>query len=497
MRNYITLLLLAVLYASISTAQNCEYNRYNEQIFNDVTIHTNIVYGVAPELDPPSGLPAQYHEDQTHDLDLLMDIYEPTGDTLTKRPMIIFIHGGAFLPGGTFHNDDMLAFCDTFAHRGYVTASMEYRLGYNAYDGDAAARAVYRAIQDGRAAIRFLKENADNYGIDTNNIFMLGSSAGAFIALQNLYMNEESERPSSTYTAPDLGCLDCEGNTLVYNSHPKAIVSLWGALQDSVLINLNDIKPTLLVHGTDDDIVPFGVGAPFNSATLPETYGSQPIAQRLANLGYVNPDNYFVTGEGHEFYGVSNGDFDDDGVAGPNEYWDTIVYLSSNFIYLQHKPDAYFSYVTNFLHVDFTDLSLNAIEWCWDFGDGATSTEQSPSHSYTIPGMYTVNLRTYNDIYSYGEHEFFVYVDTDSTVFTSTIDIIDYKIYPNPTSNYIVVESSNNYKIDIIDLTGKEILHSFTNSNKVSLDLSDLNKGVYFIRLSFENTIKTEKLIIK
>ena len=48
------------------------------------------------------------------------------------------------------------------------------------------------------------------------------------------------------------------------------------------------------------------------------------------------------------------------------------------------------------LSVQFTDLSKNAAEWNWDFGDGATSTEQNPMHTYSTAGTYTVNLTVSN-----------------------------------------------------------------------------------------------------
>jgi len=56
-----------------------------------------------------------------------MDIYQPTGDTHTKRPLLIYIHGGAFYAGdkGT---PDCVDFCTHFAQKGYVAVSVNYRL---------------------------------------------------------------------------------------------------------------------------------------------------------------------------------------------------------------------------------------------------------------------------------------------------------------------------------------------------------------------------------
>ena len=99
--------------------------RYLDEIFEEVTITEDVVYGNAPDL-PFIFL----FEWNTYDIDLDMDIYEPTGDTLTNRPVIVFIHSGAFFLG---HNeaDDVVALSTASAKRGYVAVSINYRLGLN------------------------------------------------------------------------------------------------------------------------------------------------------------------------------------------------------------------------------------------------------------------------------------------------------------------------------------------------------------------------------
>src|SRR5690554_8203526 len=90
----------------------------------------------------------------------------------------------------------MMALCDSFARRGYVTATIDYRKGFNPLSNTSAERAVYRGTQDLRAAIRFLKEKHNTYGIDTNYTFIGGSSAGAFAVIHTIYM-DQNEAPSS------------------------------------------------------------------------------------------------------------------------------------------------------------------------------------------------------------------------------------------------------------------------------------------------------------
>ena len=175
--------------------------RYLDEIFDEVTKTEDVVYGNAPDL-PFIFL----FEWNTYDIDLDMDVYEPTGDTLTNRPVIIFIHSGAFFLG---HNeaDDVVALSIASAKRGYVAVSINYRLGLNILSSYSGERAVYRGVQDASAAVRYLREFHQDYGIDYENIFVWGTSAGSFIGL-HLAFTEDDERPESTFGGggdPDLG----------------------------------------------------------------------------------------------------------------------------------------------------------------------------------------------------------------------------------------------------------------------------------------------------
>ncbi len=400
MKKMLTVFSLSFILMNTLFAQTT--GRYVESEFALDTVETDVVYGTAPAIKTPYA-----GESNTEPFLLEMNIYEPKDDTLSLRPVLIVAHGGGFIEGEKEH-DDMLAFCDSFARKGYVTATIQYRQGMNITSEISAARAVYRGLQDGRAAIRFIKEKAADYNIDTNRVYFLGSSAGAFMALHNLYMNEESERPAYSYqttgtyplyldSGPDLGGLDATGNDYVHNAHPDAVVSLWGALADTTLIKKGDPdSPVLLVHGTADDYVFFNVGKPFSISTLPPTYGSNPVSQRLKNLSYAY-ETYFVNGEKHEFYGVTNGMWDD----GPNAYWDSVVTKVTQFLYKQHKPTAAFNTVVDGKAASFTDNSNGAVKWQWDFGDDNFSNEQNPVHNYTDFGTYRVSLAIYNEIDSW------------------------------------------------------------------------------------------------
>ena len=299
--------------------------RYLDEIFGEVTKTENVVYGNAPDL------PFVFlFEWNTVDIDLDMDVYEPTGDTLSNRPVIIFIHAGAFFSG---HNelDDVVALSIASAKRGYVAVSMNYRLGLNILSSYSGERAVYRGVQDASAAVRYLREFHQDYGIDYENIFVWGTSAGSFIGL-HLAFTEDDERPESTYGGggdPDLGCIDCEGNDYLHDSKPKAVISCWGAIGDLDWIEQEDNIPTIMFHGTSDPVVPFNSGFPFTiDIALPIVYGSNPIHERLNELNIEN-ELYAEEDQLHEYWGTLNGNW----FGGPNEYFDQIKNDSYSFLF--------------------------------------------------------------------------------------------------------------------------------------------------------------------
>jgi len=304
--------------------------RYLDEVFDEVIKTEDVIYGNAPDL-PFIFL----FEWNTQNIDLDMDIYEPMGDTLTSRPVIIFLHSGSFFLGSN-EADDMVDLSIASAKRGYVSVSMEYRLGLNILSSYSGERAVYRGVQDASAAIRYLREFHEEYNIDPNKIFIWGSSAGSFIGLHLAY-SQDDERPESTFggsSDPDLGCMDCTGNTYSHDNKPNALVSCWGAVGDLDWIDIEDNIPTLMFHGSLDPIVPMGSGFPFTiNITLPVVYGSSLIHDRLNELDIEN-QLYVGNNAFHEYWGTLNGSW----FGGPNDYYTQIKNNAYNFLYNQLDP---------------------------------------------------------------------------------------------------------------------------------------------------------------
>lgn len=389
----ITLLFIMTIMATYAYNQ-CDTLRYKAPIFTSITEHHNVNYGSAPVWTIPY-----------NNKELFMNIYTPDNDTLEKRPLMIWAHSGGFL-NGSKDADDMVALCDSFARRGYVTATIDYRLGFNPASKTSAERAVYRAVQDTRAAIRFLKEHADTYGIDTNYTFVGGTSAGAFLALQVVYM-DQNEAPSSIASGfgfPALGLLDGEGNNYSHEMNITGYVDMWGAVGDSAWIQPDETIPGLLVHGTSDGTVPFGVGHPFGVATTPITYGSRCVANQLTALN-IPHSTYFVEGQGHGFHGGSNGTWSTQNP--PTPYYDTIFHLiDQHYSGLLRQDTLSITGPESICKKDTITYRVNTpnhYKLCWQVNNGVIiqSAGDSARIVFEFDGQAEISVKQFSEIAAY------------------------------------------------------------------------------------------------
>jgi len=494
-----SLLFVALIFSVLGYSQD---HRYTQTLFSSSTPITNVVYGTASSLQGPLFT----MEESTTVQNLVMDIFKPTGDSFILRPAIIMAHSGGFLTGNR-NVDDMMALCDSLARKGYVTATIDYRQGFSLIDDNVAlhsARAVFRGVQDGRAAVRYLRANAALYGIDPNKIYFIGSSAGSFIALHSIYVDTAAEIPAEagvntysnltfpyTHVAPDLGPLDI-GNNLSFNGKPDAVVSMWGAVASTDLITPDNNTPVFLVHGDADTIVPFNNGSPFGYSSMPQTQGSNPINTKLDALGFTNKETYFVPGQNHEFYGTTNGIWSN-GTSG-NSYWPIILNKIVQFLWKQHKPTVDYTWSSNNLSVSYSDTSTGSLAWWWDFGDGTYSNDQNPTHVYSNPGNYQVKLYIENNIKSWDE--------VTKTVTVSNLLVVNnerqvFSISPNPTRDLVKVTSqlpSESINYSIIDITGKILLENTLLQN-TEISFAGFSKGLYLLKLFTESTSQTLKII--
>jgi acetyl esterase/lipase len=211
--------------------------RYRDAVFPNITTTSNLQYGSAPDLN---GNPVA----------LTLDLYQPTGDTVAARPAIVWVHGGGYCCGSKT-SVPAATLAQEFAHDGYVTVSINYRLlapnGCSAGNGTVSPTcftAALAAENDAQAAVRWLRANASTYRIDTSRIGIGGDSAGAITAS---LVGLDPENPGNS------------GNP-GYSSQVQAFMSLSGGTPNGLFATAGD-APGLLFSGTADPTVPFGWSA--------------------------------------------------------------------------------------------------------------------------------------------------------------------------------------------------------------------------------------------
>ena len=284
--------LLFGLFANVAMAQTGQ--RYAEPVFDEVNIETGIPFSSAVK------------EGDTSPTTLYLDFYEPEGDTLSARPLVITVFGGAFIAGSRDYAD-MVEYCTRLAKHGYAAASIDYRLiSIWNLNSTALIRDAYMAAQDVSSAIRFFKYHCAEYRIDTEQVFLLGNSAGSIAIYCELFM-DENERPVETFEDPDLGPMHSTGFDEYAGFSPSVAGAIpqWGGVMDLDVIDEEEYVPLCMLHGTDDTNVPYDSGYCYNGmlpGVMPYMYGSHPIAGRLDEIGITDYEFHSFEGEGHAFY---------------------------------------------------------------------------------------------------------------------------------------------------------------------------------------------------
>ncbi len=273
LKGFLFLYIILFLLIYNAQAQYCSNNtRYTEVQFFDsteITIANNIQYGTAPD-----------HLGNAYPL--RMDLYYPNlaVDTSAKRPFIMLFHGGGFSSGDK-QAGDIKDLAIHLALRGFVCASVNYRIGYD-FTEYGQYKARYRAIQDGHAALRYIVSNATTVRIDTSWLLVAGQSAGSLLALGMVYADQDeldsiSLLYNATSTSVELGNLYTSGNNLTNTYTIKAIFNNWGGV-NLTEVDRGEMIPTIAFHGELDTLVKIDADHTFLHYTL---NGSRAIHQQL------------------------------------------------------------------------------------------------------------------------------------------------------------------------------------------------------------------------
>lgn len=412
---------------------------------------------------------------------LMLDISQPTDDIPPEcgRPLAIIIHGGAWV-GGDKNDSNPKRLREDFASRGYVAASFNYRLGvlhtdqdincnipdwncFNVTDSSEWYRANYRAVQDIHGGIRFLLGKKVELNIDPNNVFIIGESAGAFIAMGVGYIDDQGEvinefvselpdapKPNNRYESsciqaydlansideintsrPDLGnYLGVLNNNVEIDFKIQAVGNLFGASFNNIFPSLTKRAPALYMFHQPCDLI-----VPHNLNRLLTGYNNC-LRGFPANCGNIG--NRLMVGGSSQIQRW----IDDYNLIGT----DTIPYL---FELTSNNADC-FQQVTN------PSLACHALD---NFE------------------MRTGNMAAF----------FSGFIESCFITSTSPNNIVPFRVYPNPVNDilHIHTEVGLEVSIKLLDSKGRVILADHTLAGKTHyVDMSDLQAGIYFVSIS-------------
>jgi predicted esterase len=202
--------------------------RYRDQVFESVNATLDIEYGQS--------------ESHTGEIEpRFADVYTPAGDTVERRPLMIWMHGGGFSSG---NRGSMASFAADSARRGWVGATISYRIrpGFDVYapsNWREALAAIRDAGRDAQMAVRYFRTNAEAYGIDPDIIVVGGYSAGAVASLWANF------REGAADPEPYPGV-----SSAVTASVPLAGAIYFGTPGEGT-------APFLMFHGDRDAVVPY------------------------------------------------------------------------------------------------------------------------------------------------------------------------------------------------------------------------------------------------
>lgn len=224
--------------------------------------------------------------------DLFLDIYQPAKGSMThingkEKPTVVFMFGGGFITGQR-DNESYNKWFRQLTDNGYGVISIDYRLGLKGSNKVGIAqtnlldKAIHMAVEDLFSATNFIIDNATELGVNPKNLVVSGSSAGAISVIQAEY--EIANQTSWAKVLP-------EGfNYAGVMSFAGAIFSREGKVDFKT-----EPCPVMMLHGTDDAIVPYTQIAVLNLGF----FGGGKLVERFKKYD-LNYNMYHFVDYGHE-----------------------------------------------------------------------------------------------------------------------------------------------------------------------------------------------------
>ncbi|WP_417610329.1 T9SS type A sorting domain-containing protein [Owenweeksia hongkongensis] len=504
--------------------------RYQDDVFTEAQINvtSDVTYGINFNEYAPSSIGGPQL------LPLQCDIYEPDPnvDTATARPVIIYFHTGSFLPKGLVSpmgektDSAAVEICKRFAKKGYVAISATYRVGWLANSTNLDLRrgtnllAVYKSIQDAKAAVRFVRKSIDNgnpYKVHNDRISLVGQGSGGYTVLAYATVDKYAEVAGISKFQYDVsgngiygdpvnagdpyidtsivgdwngygGEVTLTGNTTPlglpevdmtasgrnyinspgYSDDVQMVLNLGGALGDSTWLEAGDV-PMVSTHCRFDFYAPYYDGmvqVPVNNQFFPvvEVAGSH-TAIRIANS-------------------LGNND-----ASIQSNFQDALsVKARSN----QYNTGGQENILTFNIMPPNSSLPFQVNSNPWDFWDPADPLGANE----TNPNNKAQSMAYIDTVMDYFAPRIYAKVYTDVSL-NEQILVVN-KIYPNPVNDKLYFESTEDYAVEainVISINGQKISTISVSEGQNSVDLSSLNKGVYMLEFISGSESSVQKIV--
>ncbi|MCB9050287.1 MAG: carboxylesterase family protein [Lewinellaceae bacterium] len=528
---------LLLIFFFLLTAQLQSQVRYLDEIFTDVNVEPDVVYG-----QNISVLLMGVQE-------LTMDVYTPAGDDATDRPVVIYLHTGSFLPQyfngqitGGKRDSTAVEICTRLAKMGYVAVSATYRAGWLPLSDDQNVRtstllqATYRGIIDTRTCIRFLRrsiaEEDNRFGIDGDKVVVWGQGTGGYLAygVAGLDRYEEVvlDKFINTVTLQPYVLEEVDGNVygtnqtqlnipnwVNYSSDVQFALNMGGALGDKSWIegtNSPVEEPVIIgFHVPSDPFAPFGDGpviVPTTNEFVVNVSGTRTATQAANELGTndklapvlslnnilnqrvnaLKPVPFQFPGQApttlatdhmYPFITPPAGNFPMRPEAGPWDWWSkpqldaTIAFVNANF-------------GTEF---DANELHSNGLLTNPDMSPEKARRYIDTIMAYYIPRA-CVAFEFQECINALG------LVDVEEVLDASQVGLV---MGPNPASESVFLQTHADYPMkDIRLFTSQGLLvksHLGIKDNSYMLHRGDMPPGLYIAIVQFEEGMVIRKIV--
>lgn len=508
MKKILTLFAAAI----VCSVQGVYAQRYLEEVFEDVTVTSNVTYGVNATV-----LLYQLVGEAVPE-ELKMDIYEPTGDTETNRPVVLYFHTGNFLPhpqnqspGGLRTDSAAVEICSRLARMGYVAASCDYRLGWNPVAPTQDERvftlinAAYRGVQDCRTAIRFFRmteaEQSNLYGIDPDKVVVWGQGTGGYISFAAASIDQYDDivlpkfirdvevSPGVIVPVPmvleevngdifgtTFGVNPNDGDTLCYPNHLgydsdfNVAVNMGGACGDISWIDADD-APMISFQAPTDPFAPYTTGVlivPGVNLPVVEVSGAYDVQAQLNLFGnndvFLLADNYEP---GVEYTNAAN--------ANNNGF---------NGLYPLIRPAG---------------SGADSAPWEW----WASTNPNNTAGLMTNPDMSAVKGRAYIDsIMGYAIPRVTCVLNLPGNACSVGVEETQeatLAVFPNPARENVTFRANAPIEaVSIYDLTGKRVFfRTGMNTSLWQMNESLPARGMYTVEIITDRGRAVEKLIVE